>query len=201
VAGVRQETTPPSGKGADEDARRQARSRRRRLLLVTGSVAGLMLAVAVALLAGPSGREPAATPGGQAAVGFELENVRRDEPPVSLAAYRGRPVVLNFFASWCGPCRREMPGFEAVHDRIGGRVAFVGINHQDQRGGALDLLEETGVSYPSGFDPHGSVAAAYGLFGMPTTLFISPEGRVLERRTGEMSERELEATIRRLFGA
>jgi cytochrome c biogenesis protein CcmG/thiol:disulfide interchange protein DsbE len=130
---------------------------------------------------------------------FQLENVRPGEAPVSLAAFRGTPVVLNFWASWCVPCRREMPFFAAVSEQHKGRVAFVGVNHQDQRPPALDLLAETGVPYPSGFDPRGAVAAAYGLFGMPTTVFISTQGEVLERRTGEMSRRELEETIRRLF--
>jgi cytochrome c biogenesis protein CcmG/thiol:disulfide interchange protein DsbE len=197
VANVRQPTTPPSRKEADEEAHRAPGRSRRRRLVIAGSLAGL--AVAVGLLAIVLSREPATGPARQPAVTFELENVRREEPPVSLADYRGRPVVLNFFASWCVPCRREMPDFEAVHDRLGNRVAFVGVNHQDQRPAALDLLEETGVTYPSGFDPRGTVAGAYGLFGMPTTIFISPDGRVLERRTGEMSKRELEATIRRLF--
>jgi cytochrome c biogenesis protein CcmG/thiol:disulfide interchange protein DsbE len=157
------------------------------------------LALAAAFLAGLDLHAPAADGGGKVAPDFKLENVRRGETPVSLTEYRGRPVVLNFFASWCVPCRREMPSFEAVHQRLGRRVAFVGVNHQDQRPGALDVLEETGVSYPAGFDPTGSVAAAYGLYGMPTTVFISPEGRVLERHTGELSAQVLEGTIRRLF--
>lgn len=69
-----------------------------------------------------------------------------------------------------------MPGFQAVYEKVGDRVAFVGVNHQDNREGALKLLADTGVRYSSGFDPDGNVAASYGLFGMPTTLFISDQG-------------------------
>lgn len=197
MASARRATTAPS-KGLEETG--SPRSRRRSLLLA-GALAALALVVVAALAAGSAGRGPVTAPVGEAAVGFELENVRPGGPPVSLTDYRGRLVVLNFFASWCAPCRQEMPGFQAVNVRLGARVAFVGVNHQDARSPALDLLEETGVTYPSGFDPRGSVAAAYGLYGMPTTLFISPEGRVVERRTGEMSERELEGTLRRLLGS
>lgn len=170
--------------------------RRRRLLVLGGVLAavGVVIAAAQAPL-----RDTGTVPGGAAAADFTLENLRRGEPPVSLADYRGRPVVLNFFASWCVPCRRELPGLEAVHERVGERVAFVGVNHQDQRGPALGLLDEASVTYPTGFDPDGGVAAAYGLYGMPTTVFISAEGRVVERRTGELSEKALEDTIRRLF--
>lgn len=181
------------------EERQAGRRLRRRLILLLGGLAAVGLVVAAALGARTSLRAPTAVAGDGKAVSFTLDNLRPGGPPVSLADYRGRPLVLNFFASWCVPCRREMPGFEVVHDRIGDRVAFLGVNHQDQRGAALDLIEETGVSYLSGFDPRGTVAAAYGLYGMPTTIFISPAGEVLERRTGEVSEGDLEATIDRLF--
>jgi cytochrome c biogenesis protein CcmG/thiol:disulfide interchange protein DsbE len=130
---------------------------------------------------------------------FRLENVRPGQPDVELADYRGTPVVVNFWASWCVPCRRELPGFAAVSKELEGKLAFLGVNHQDGRGPALDFLQETGLHYPSGFDPKGDVAASYGLLGMPTTVFVSPDGKLLERRTGEISRKELEETIERLF--
>jgi cytochrome c biogenesis protein CcmG/thiol:disulfide interchange protein DsbE len=181
-----------------EQEERTGRRRRHRVWLV---LPGVLVAVLVAALAysGPKGRDARTVQGGGAARLFELPNVRRDEGVVSLASFRGKPVVLNFWASWCVPCRKEMPVFQAVAEQVEGRVAFVGVNHQDSRRLALDLLAETGVRYPSGYDPDGKVAAAYGLFGMPTTLFISPEGMILERRTGEMNRQDLERAIERLF--
>lgn len=92
-----------------------------------------------------------------------------------------------------------MPTFQSVHERLGGRVAFIGINHQDRCEDALDLLAETGVTYPTGYDPAGDVARAYGLFGMPTTVFISADGEILARRTGELDADELERTIEELL--
>lgn len=161
-----------------------------------------VVAVVVAALLSTKPVVPTApiVPGGGPAPAFELENVRPGRALVSLATAQGKPVVLNFWASWCVPCRREMPSFQAVHEATKERVSFLGVNHQDQRGPALELLAETGVRYPSGYDPQGKVAFAYGLYGMPTTIFISADGQVLERRTGELSRAELEATITRLFG-
>ena len=159
----------------------------------------LAVVAATVTFSGPSTTSAPTTAGGGKARAFELENLRKGEAAVSLAALRGKPVVLNFWASWCVPCRREMPAFQAVSQKMKGRVAFLGVNHQDSRRLALELVEETGVSYPSGYDPKGSVAAAYGLFGMPTTLFISPGGEILGRRTGEMSRKDLEETIERMF--
>lgn len=136
---------------------------------------------------------------GERAPDIELPLVVDPERTIDLRDVTGRPVVLNFWASWCVPCRREMPTFQAAHERLAGQVAFIGINHQDRREDALDLLAETGVTYPIGYDPAGDVARAYGLFGMPTTVFISAGGEILARRTGELDADELERTIEDLL--
>ena len=112
---------------------------------------------------------------------------------------RGAPLVVNFWASWCGPCRREMPALVAAAERFDGQVQFVGVNHQDNREDAVDFAAAARLSYPSGSDPNGEVARRIGLRGMPTTLFVDAQGRILERRTGEMTEATLAKTIERLF--
>ena len=136
---------------------------------------------------------------GNAAKPFDLQSVDPSGSRVALGNLRGRPLVINFWASWCIPCRSEMPGFEHVHQRVGDRIQFVGIDHEDTRPAALDLLHDTGVTYPTGFDPDGHTAYDYGLIGMPTTVFISADGKVLEQHTGQLSEHDLQATIDRLF--
>jgi len=128
-----------------------------------------------------------------------VPDLRDEKAIIELGDLRGRPVVLNFWASWCVPCRREMPAFQAAHRQLGERVAFVGMNHEDGRRPALAFLDETGADYPSGYDPEGKVAAAYGLRGLPTTVFISGDGRILATRRGEMTRPELDRAIEELF--
>lgn len=165
--------------------------------IVAGAAAVVVLAVGVFVTGAAGGGGPAA---GREAPGFDLPTVTDRNRQVALGQFRGTPVVLNFWASWCVPCRKELPAFQSVAHRLEGRVAFVGVNHQDGRGGATDLLAETGVRYPSVYDPGGSVARSYGLFGMPTTVFISADGRIVEKRTGELSRSELVETIQEVFG-
>lgn len=130
---------------------------------------------------------------------FSVPDLHDPERAIELADFEGRPVVLNFWATWCVPCRRELPAFQDAFERYGDQVAFLGMNHQDGRDGALELLAETGVQYPSGYDPQGKVAEAYGLFGMPTTVFITPDGRIAAMRTGEMSRGELGEALEELL--
>lgn len=118
---------------------------------------------------------------------FALPSLEDPAMTVALADYRGRPVVLNFWASWCVPCRREMPRLAAADRRVGDKIAFVGINYQDQRDDAAELARDTGVAFPSGIDSDGAVGRRYGLYGMPTTIFIDAQGEIVARHLGELS--------------
>ncbi|HYT38055.1 MAG TPA: TlpA disulfide reductase family protein [Acidimicrobiia bacterium] len=136
-----------------------------------------------------------------AAKTFSLDDVRPGRPVVSLEALRGRPVVLNFFGSWCPPCVRELPALEAMSQRYRGRIAFVGVTFNDGREEARGLLDRAGVTYPAAFDAKSDLAYDYGIRGMPTTVFISPDGNLIEGKKGEFSEVQLRTTIDRLFGS
>ncbi len=117
----------------------------------------------------------------------------------SFADYRGRPLVVNFFASWCAPCVAEMPDFEAVHQELGGQVAFLGINLRDQVDDASRLVDTTGITYDVGRDPTGDLATALGVVNMPSTFFVSADGRVVEAHPGALSADDLRARIQKLL--
>lgn len=164
-------------------------SRRRKVLFIAVS------AVAVAVLVGlftsvGSGVKRAAPP-------FSLESLQGGTDRVELAEARGRVVLINFWASWCAPCRREMPVLESVHRRMHEEVAVIGVNTGDRRTDAQQFLAQHRITYASGYDPSGAVGREYRLFGMPTTVFLSEAGRVLEKRNGEVSIKDIQEIIRR----
>lgn len=94
-----------------------------------------------------------------------------------IATLRGYPVVVNFWASWCGPCRLEMPVLQKVSAARGRSVAFLGVNVQDNRDAARRFANEFPVTYPSYEDPSGRIFNSYGLAGAPSTVFYTPKGR------------------------
>ena len=120
-----------------------------------------------------------------------------------LKTLRGRPVVVNAWASWCPPCRSEMPYFSRLAVRLGRRVAFVGVNVADGADRARGFLRGHYVPYPSYKDPRYAIADAIGVrVGLPTTAFYKPDGSVAFVHQGQYpSERALAADVRRYAGA
>jgi cytochrome c biogenesis protein CcmG, thiol:disulfide interchange protein DsbE len=103
-----------------------------------------------------------------------------------LRALRGRPVVVNAWASWCPPCRQELPLFAGAAARFGKQVAFLGLDVNDETGAARRFLDQHPVSYPSYFDDGGHAAAWLGHFvGLPTTVFLDRAGRVVATHAGQ----------------
>lgn len=108
----------------------------------------------------------------------------------------GRPVVLNFWASWCPACISEMPSFAEVHRRLGDQVEFIGVNMQEvDMDAALALVEQTGVEYRLVHDPNGSIYRQFGGVAMPTTVFINSDGEVVQVHSGTIFEDDLVALI------
>jgi peroxiredoxin len=100
---------------------------------------------------------------------------------MSLASYRGKTVVLNFFASWCAPCKREAPDLESVWRRYRSEgLVVLGVDSGDARGDAKRFLSAHGVTYPIVFDPEAKLAqGAYALPGLPVTYVTNPAGRIV----------------------
>lgn len=116
-------------------------------------------------------------------------------PPVDPASYRGRPLVVNLWATWCPPCVEEMPHFQTVSQELAGDVAFLGVDVQDGPSQAEPFVAELGISYDLAADPQLEFSEAIGAFGMPTTLFVDEEGAIVHRVTGPLSITDLRAAI------
>lgn len=102
-----------------------------------------------------------------------------DGPPVSLVTLRGHPVILNFWASWCIPCRDEAPLLEAVWEEFRPQgLLVIGVDTQDMEQPARDFIREFHITYPTLRDPDGSVSRAFGATGVPETFFIGKDGRI-----------------------
>ncbi len=126
--------------------------------------------------------------GTPAAPTFTLEQLD-GSGPLSIASLRGKTVVVNFWASWCGPCKDETPLLEQGWQKWRGEdVVFVGIDIQDVRGDARKFLARYGVTYPNVYDGKGSTVGRYGATGVPETYFIDKRGRVRYRIAGPIEE-------------
>jgi peroxiredoxin len=163
---------------------------------------GAAAAIVAATMAGAPGAAwgaRGAPPAGEAAPLFTLADL--DGNAVSLAAYRGRVVVLHFWATWCTPCRHEMPILDAVSRRHAGEAIVLAINLAEKRERVRAFRQETGLTLPILLDPRGKVAAAYGVLSLPITLVVGPDGRVAGSvEMGTLTEADLEARIAGLHG-
>ena len=128
---------------------------------------------------------------GKLAPDFALRDARDPDRIVRLSDFRGTPVVLNWYASWCGPCRREIPDFQKAYAALDGEVVFLGVNLQEDAERAVGLLDVFVAEYPAVLDTRGEVAAHYRIPGMPTTFFIDAEGVIRARGAGLIIEEVL----------
>lgn len=114
--------------------------------------------------------------------------------------FRGRVALVNFWASWCGPCRREQPGLERLSQELEDRgVRFVGVNFQDDRAAALAYLDEFEVSYPSVADREGILAYRFGVPYLPATVLIDARGQMRYRLVGAQTETTLRGYLTELL--
>ena len=162
--------------------------------------AGLLVGLAFGLT-----RDPRVLPGvvvGKRAPSFDLRGI--DGRRVRLAELRGRPVLLNFWASWCTECKKEHPYLMAAHERWRSRVKFVGVVFKDTPRNIerflLDRGESPRRSYPNLMDPGSRVAIDFGVYGVPETFFVGRRGTVTYKRIGRLTPELLESQLRRIAG-
>ena len=117
-----------------------------------------------------------------------------------LAQLRGTPVVVNVWASWCAPCKAEVPLLREASQTYGDRVQFLSVDILDTRDGARGFIADRGINYPSVFDPPGAIRDSLGMIGQPVTVFYDADGNVVSSWDGQLSESALEDGIQAALG-
>ena len=126
----------------------------------------------------------------------------REGNPVKLSDLFGKPIVLNFWASWCPPCKKEMPEFEQAYKQMGEDITFIMVDLVDGRdetkAKGAQYIEEKGFSFPVYFDVEQEAAYAYGISSIPTTLFIDKDGFIVTGAYGMLDSERLQEGISRI---
>ena len=187
---------PPPSPAADGPLgwfRRRGRAAR---LAITLSAA--IIAIAVALLAlgtvtnGPA--KPAAQP--PRAPGFSLSVLGHSGQHITLGQYAGHPLIVNFFASWCAPCKRETPLIARFYRTAHGRVTVLGVDVNDSSHSALKFAHRAGVAYPVVSDPQPmTTTLAYDVPGLPATFFLNSQHRIVKRIYGAVTLQDLRSGV------
>ena len=126
---------------------------------------------------------------------FDAETYQR-----LLTQLRGTPVVVNIWASWCGPCEAEAPLLHSASQTYGDRVQFLGVDILDSLDGAREFIADHGLSYPSIFDPSGAIRDSLGMIGQPVTVFYDAQGNVVKTYEGQLRQAVLDQDIRAALG-
>ena len=158
----------------------------KRLLLVAAVLVGGLIVLEVAT-SGGGDDGPAAPP---------LPAAVLVPPKVTVESLRGKPAVVNFWASWCEPCREEAPHLKRFHERNRGRVAVVGVSYTDNLRGARGFIRRYGWTFPNLSDPEGLAGSEYGLVGLPVTVILDADGRIAAQLRGPQTEAKLDAAVR-----
>ncbi len=144
------------------------------------------------LLAGCSSGQKAAAKPLPAAKSFSLKVLDRPGQQISLAAYAGKPVIINFFASWCAPCKKETPLLARFYKSSHGKVVIIGVDANDEADPAEKFVQAADVTYPVAVDPFpAKTTTSYGVFALPQTFFLNSRHRIVKKILGGVTLTEL----------
>lgn len=124
---------------------------------------------------------------------FELYNLSGESIPFE--EYRGKPVLLNFWAIWCAPCRLEMPVFQSKFEKYAGELSIVAINNAENPDDVQDFVDELGLTFDVLLDPKAEIQRLYQVRGYPTTFLIDPDGVIRVRHIGLMTDDQLDSYL------
>jgi cytochrome c biogenesis protein CcmG, thiol:disulfide interchange protein DsbE len=189
------EPTRPAGpsRRAGQAGRAAARLVLRHKLVAAVVAIFVVAAVAVSLATSGGGGGSASDP---AAPGFALDSLTTPGQHITLSQYQGKPLIINFWASWCPPCQQETPLLASWYSRQQGHVVIVGLDENDTASSALQFARAKGVRYPIGVDPGLAAANAYGVTGLPQTFFLNAQHRIVDHVLGGVTEADLDKGLR-----
>jgi cytochrome c biogenesis protein CcmG/thiol:disulfide interchange protein DsbE len=163
---------------------------------------GILIAAAlVVILFVGLGKDPAAIRSplvGKPAPAFALREVGTNNT-IDIAQYRGKPLIINFWATWCGPCWEEHPVLVANARMLQPNVQFLGVVFQDNEDKILGFLKQRGTAYPTVVDDRGKTAIAYGVGGVPESYFIDANGVIRAKFAGPMSGDIIQANLQKVL--
>lgn len=175
--------------------------KKRTIVLIIALVFVIGAAVIAYSLLGLASKADNGGAGGGEAPDFLIYDSEGNE--VTMADFEGKPVILNFWASWCGPCRDEMVGFDNKYEEYGEEVEFVMVNLTDGRReteqSAMEFINGEGYSFPVYFDKDMTAAESYQAYSIPVTYFIDAEGNIVYNAIGSMSEYALSEGIKLIY--
>jgi cytochrome c biogenesis protein CcmG/thiol:disulfide interchange protein DsbE len=166
--------------------------------LISSAVALFAAAVIAVSLATSGSAAPENKP---AAAGFTLTALGQPGKHVSLSQYAGKPVIINFWASWCDPCAKETPLLASWYKQQHGHVVLLGLDENDKTAAALAFVQAKDVTYPIGFDPNVTVAGNYAVDGLPQTFFLNAKHQIVDHVLGAVTEASLANGLRLMNSA
>jgi cytochrome c biogenesis protein CcmG, thiol:disulfide interchange protein DsbE len=184
-----------------QESVRTKKSRRRIVIFCVVSLVNVgLLALILTQLLTPATNSVSDPLVGHPAPDFSLVTLRSDtgKSALSLSNFKGKPVVLNFWASWCQPCKEELPLLENSWKQMQAQqkdIVFLGIDFQESSSDATSFLQLYGITYLALLDANGSVANKYGVTSLPQTIFINRNGTVTSREPQELTAQELSKNL------
>jgi thiol-disulfide isomerase/thioredoxin len=152
----------------------------------------VVLVVAVTLVVTLAGGQAKTAGPPPVAKSFSLAQLGKPGSHITLASYTGKPLIINFFASWCTPCQRETPLLAKFYQSMHGRVRVLGIDSNDQKAPALRFVRKTGVRYPVGIDPFpATTTTSYGVLALPQTFFLNARHQIVLHVVGSLTTKNL----------